>query len=116
MKIKIETAGAEQGPLYEVCGEDCVYHCYYTSIIVEAAGKRFVSTTLGVPGHFYDEENGLNYPNRRANEQAAKLVEKVLAKGVIDTQFWEELPEEPSLEERLWEESRREHIERQVSL
>jgi hypothetical protein len=113
MKLKIESAHALQGDLYEVWGEDCAHHCYYTSIVVEAGGKQFVSRTLGVPGHFYDEEHGLNYPNRQANEKAAKLVEKVLAKGVIDTQFWEELPEEPSLEERWSEESLREQMERQ---
>ena len=101
MKIKVTEAqiGVVQGHLYEVGTEDGVAHVFDTEIAAYLGKDVWVLSGFTVRGFKVNAE-GYAFPNRNYRNEAQAMVNRILARGVIDTAHWVKLASRPSLQER----------------
>ena len=112
-KAKISYAFVIEGDLYEVWGEDSMittFSCQVGVALWNGGKKYFLRDWISL-GHVFDEEEGVNRVYR-SRDRAQVLVDQINGAGWIDLSLWEEIPEQPSLEERLNDEARIEALER----
>jgi hypothetical protein len=111
MKVKItaDQIGLVQGNLYEISTEDGIAHVFDTEIAAFLGKDVWVLRNFVVKGYGVDEEVGC-FPNRNYRNQAQVIVDRILARGVIDTTHWVKVST-PSLEEREAYNLRREREE-----
>jgi hypothetical protein len=102
--MKIKSANAIEGPLYEKQLEDEIALWYWVTVEAETEdGKRFLHSRFAETG-------------RGAIEKGDQFAARVQERGEIDLRYWEEIPEPMSFEERYapfgpaWEEEQQERM------
>lgn len=117
IKIKAENIALQQSGLYSVSGEDETLYVYDIEIVAYVNGKKYVLRNYLQKGATYAEYDvdadcgGCFYVNRDAKDAAARFAERIVRRGVIDLDRWDEV-EEQSLEERLAFYAHEEDLER----
>ncbi len=106
MKLRIKTANVIEGDLYERFAEDEKIFCY--NLYVECVGSNWkvYRHKKAFYGAVQDEEHGFWYPDRNAKKNAHKLLNRIIAKGEIDTKHWHNcgsVPDPDEFDRRLEE-------------
>ena len=98
------------GPLYEIQGEDEVFYCFNTRILLQFADGSMYFLKHEVPGHIdppaptceEDLDCSFPHPNRQYKEQAQALIDKIFQRGEVDLQHW--VKYEPYTMEQIFKE------------
>lgn len=85
-KLFINNVYSSQTDLYELMGEDEMLVLYDVYIFAIADGEIYRHNHV-FKGHIQDED-GFEHPNRNAQPDADRLVDKILSKGKINTDHW----------------------------
>lgn len=117
IKIKAENIALQESGLYSVSGEDETLYVYDIEIVAYVDGKKYVLRNYLQKGATYAEYDvdadcgGCFYVNHDARPAAIRFAERIVRRGVIDLDRWDEV-EEQSLGERLAYYAHEEELER----
>jgi hypothetical protein len=108
-KVKITAANIEvlEGELYRVLGEDEELFVFDVEIGAVINGRRFVLRDYVQKGARFAEYDadadcgGFYYVNHDAKAAAIRFAERIVRRGVIDLDRWDEVEESAPLEARL---------------
>lgn len=93
--MKVKNVYIDRGDLYEIMGEDSPLHVYDVFVcVIGEDGKRYVHRVRFKS--WYEDDEGIARIDHGYELDAVRLLDRVAAKGVINLEFWDEIPDRPN--------------------
>lgn len=93
--MKIVKVYIGQGELYEVMGEDSPLHVYDVFVCaVGEDGKHYAHQVRFKS--WYEDDEGIVRIDHGYDLDAVRLMDRVDSQGVINLEFWDEIPDRPN--------------------
>ena len=93
MKTKISKVMIQEGPLYEMMGEDSPI-VIYDVFVIALAGDIIYRHEHNFEGHFYDRD-GIARPNMSQRSKVIQFADRVKSAGEINLKYWTEIARIP---------------------
>ena len=104
-KLRVKMVDVIEGNLYKKWAEDDYIYVYDLVVQVVGVDYKYYVHKHVFYGCFVDDE-GFYHPDYNAKKDAHKLMNRILAKGEIDTKHWNcvgDVPDKDNFDERLQE-------------